>query len=413
MKSASERPATKRVRRQTARVWLALALFRALSASAGDAADSPWDVHFFGTLGVATSSDDQAEFVRDLSQPDGVAGGDWSAKLDSMLGLQASYAFTPGLEGTAQVVSRYRHDGSWTPEVSWAFLNYAPDPGTHLRLGRMGTDFYFLADSRFVGYSYLPVRPSGDYFGSLPFFRLDGFDASRAWTLGDGLLRGKVFAGISGGKGPSEQYQWDLDDSPMLGGNLSYQEGAWTFRVGYARLRHAHDLPLRESLLGQGVPAPIAEAAASALSVTDKWSGFYSVDAVYDQGPLQVQLSLSKVGQDNPFFQDTYAGYLLAGYRVGELTPFAGYSWAHSAQQTVTTGNAFADPVIAIITPWTHTHQHTYTLGLRWDFRRNMDLKLQWDAIRGRPESVMPYRWETAAWRGKTDVFSLTLDFAF
>jgi hypothetical protein len=39
----------------------------------------------FGTLGMVRSSSNQAEFIRDLSQPGGSAGR-WTAKTDSLVG---------------------------------------------------------------------------------------------------------------------------------------------------------------------------------------------------------------------------------------------------------------------------------------------------------------------------------------
>ena len=53
------------------------------------------------------------------------------------------------------------------------------------------------------------------------------------------------------------------------------------------------------------------------------------------------------------------------------------------------------------------------TLGLRWDFRTNMDLKLQYDAVRGSSDSILPTRRDTPGWNGRTDVISIVTDFIF
>ena len=62
-----------------------------------------------------------------------------------------------------------------------------------------------------------------------------------------------------------------------------------------------------------------------------------------------------------------------------------------------------------------HLDQKTFTLGARWDFRRNMALKAQVDMIRGSPESIYlrPPNSITPQFDGRINVFSLTLDFAF
>lgn len=57
--------------------------------------------------------------------------------------------------------------------------------------------------------------------------------------------------------------------------------------------------------------------------------------------------------------------------------------------------------------------QHTYTLGVRWDFRRDMALKAQLDMIRGEPDSLYTFRNEAPGWNGRSNVVTLTLDFVF
>jgi hypothetical protein len=62
-----------------ARSWLAASLL--VCAFSGHAqaenVEPAFALRGFGTLGLARSSSDQAEFVRDLSQPVGIKGGHW------------------------------------------------------------------------------------------------------------------------------------------------------------------------------------------------------------------------------------------------------------------------------------------------------------------------------------------------
>jgi hypothetical protein len=131
----------------------------------------------FGTVGLARSSSDTAEYVRDLSQPRGLTKN-WSGKIDSVLGVQANLSLGKQTEGVVQVLSRYRYDGSFGPEISWAFLRHDFAPELQVRAGRLGTEFYMLADSRLVGYSNLTVRPPPDFFVPLIFTNFDGVDAT-------------------------------------------------------------------------------------------------------------------------------------------------------------------------------------------------------------------------------------------
>lgn len=360
----------------------------------------------FATLGAVRTSTDDVEFVRDLSQARG-AKKNWTAKTDSLLGLQADWQPTPQWQVTVQGLSRYRFDRTFQPEFSWAFVKYQPDPNISLRLGRLGTEFFMQADSRWVGYSFLSVRPAGDYFWYLPFHTIDGADASLNQVVGEGVLRSNLFYGISRGKAPLADEQWNISGSPMLGGYLEYQHGPWTGRVGYANIRFAHDLPLVPVLASEGVS--ISPADAQLLQLEGKRSHYYALGLVYDQGPLQVQAMLNRIDQGTRALEDSSAAYVLAGYRVREWTPYLGVSRVYSRRA----GNG-KGPVVAAVRASSHSDQKTVFVGTRWDFARNLALKAQWDRVRGRPASIFPYRMEDVArWNGKVDVFSLSLDVVF
>lgn len=140
---------------------------------------------------------------------------------------------------------------------------------------------------------------------------------------------------------------------------------------------------------------------------------------VYDNGPLQVQLMLSEIRHDSAIFENSRSGYLIAGYRIGEVTPFAGYSWTRSSPKTLSTGLPDVGPLavlnatLASTLADSHSDQHTTILGARWDFRRNLALKAQLDHVRGTPQSIFPYRGEKPGFNGNLNVLSLTLDFIF
>ena len=174
----------------------------------------------FGTLGGPYNLDGQAGFIRDKTQPEGARGDgvDWA--IDSRLGLQATWRPSEDFESTLQLVSKYRNDGGYRPQVTWAFLKYAFDPDAQVRVGRLGYDIYLLAESRDVGYSYLWVRPPVDSFGQVYNSYFDGLDLTLANSLGDGVLRGKLFLGQMTGTIPTSfpDLEYDLDGSILWGG---------------------------------------------------------------------------------------------------------------------------------------------------------------------------------------------------
>lgn len=377
----------------------------------------------FGTLGIARSDTNDARFVRDQTQPRGI-GKSPNAKLDSLLGLQAYFRATDSLELVAQAISRYGAQDDFRPELSWAFAKYSITPNLTLRGGRMGTEFYMLADSRHVGYSYLTVRPQVDFFGALAFHHVDGADLTGTVALGDGIVKGKVFAGRANEVTPIGSEFFSLRGNPMAGGYLDYQQGNWQWRATFAQMTFKHDLPrpvadLRAALLATGIAS--AASAAEQIALEDTRSRFYSVGGVYDRGPLQVQAMLSRIRHESASYQDSQSGYVLAGYRLGQVTPFGGYSWTRSKAKEVSSGLPNFVPAFAQINDGlagslarVHTDQKTYTLGARWDFRQNMALKSQLDMIRGKPDSIFLYPTSNpGAFDGKLNILSLALDFVF
>ncbi|MBS1161233.1 MAG: hypothetical protein H6R15_3652 [Proteobacteria bacterium] len=391
--------------------WRVLLVLLLLGGQVGAEETSNLSLNGFGTLGAVRTTSRDVEFVRDLSQPRGAVDR-WDAKVDSILGLQANWRLNPELEAVVQAVSRYRYDKTYTPEISWAYLKYDPTPQLSLRAGRLGTEFFMMADSRQVGYSYLPVRPPGDFFWYLPFYSINGADASLTLPVGDNVVRGKVYYGISEGKIPYGQWQWKLDGSAMVGGYLDYQLGAWLVRASYANIRFNHNMPIVDLLTARSLPTPIIRQVDDYLAAANTRSHYYSLGAIYDSGPWQLQLMLNKITQGSEIFESSSAGYVLAGYRIGQVTPYVGFSWIRSEKRGPM-NNPVLDPLLDVIKAESHANQNTTILGARWDFARNLALKAQWDGIRGEPASIFPFREEQDAWRGKMDVFSISMDFVF
>ena len=85
---------------------------------------------------------------------------------------------------------------------------------------------------------------------------------------------------------------------------------------------------------------------------------------------------------------------------VASGLPDAGQGALINAALTQVPGQSYAD-------------QHTVSMGVRWDFRRDMALKLQADLIRGQRDSAYMFRRESLRWDGDTNIFSLALDFVF
>ncbi|NEV62091.1 hypothetical protein [Thiorhodococcus minor] len=382
--------------------WLALTLGTPFLAFCEPA---PFALSGFGTLAIARSTDGSAQFVRNLSQPEGL-GTSWRFENDSSLGIQANIGVREDLEAVAQVVTHYRYDGRATPDLTWGFLRYDPSPTWTLRAGRLGTEFYLLADSRMVGYSYVTVRPPVDFYGTLPFNYMNGADLAVTSLLpSGGLVTGKLYGGVSRERAPlGKDPDFDMSGSVLAGAYLDVHKGPWQVRLSHTRMRFKNDLPL--DYLYDALP----EATADALRVAGEWTHFTSLGMSYDASPFQAQLMVSKTGNTHAAFQDTWAGYLVLSYRVGELTPFVGLSAAKSSPKRLSHP---LPPYTDLYLQDFHSDQRSLFFGARWDFMKNTCLKAQVDVIRGQADSEFLYVWETSEWDGSMAVLSLSLDFVF
>lgn len=385
-------------------------------------AGEPLKIQGFGTVGGAYNTDGGAEYIRDRSQPNGTRGDGFGWAVDTRLGIQATWRPSESVAGILQLVTKQRYDGTWRPQVSWAFLKHAFDPDTELRVGRLGYDVYPMSDSRDVGYSYLWVRPPVDYFGQVHYSHIDGLDLTSVHLLGDGVVRGKLFAGQLNESGATPQGgEYDMRGSTLWGGYVEYQDPHWQIRGGGGVMRLEHAYPLyrsvQEALEKTGVA--VALALADELCVRDKEMRFFAAGVAYDNGPLQSQFQLRYLDSETPAYAGNIAGYWSVGYRFGRWTPYIVYSRIESEHPDPDTGFpdtpewAPLDAAVDQVVEATQADQDTLSLGARFDFVRNAALKLQIDWTESRDNPSLLWLDADPSWDGSAVVLSASVDFIF
>ena len=386
---------------------------QAAEASAGIEEDA-FSIQGFGTLGVARSSNGDAHILRSIRQPEGI-GDEWSAKQDSLLGVQAQYRFNEQVDALIQAASYYRDDGSFRPDVTAAFLKFDLDPRFSVRVGRVGLDLLMLADTRMVGYSYIPIRPVSESY-NVPLNYLDGVSARWRLPIGEGVMSVEGTAGVAREDLP----HYEFSGSRGVKGSIDYQIGAWQFRYFYARAKLAHE---NESLtpLRQGLSMTPASQLADKLNIEGTTGVYESLGVGYDNGDWQLQMVLDAMRYENPTLPNGHALHLLVGRRMGDVTPYVGYSRAKIDPKSLQTGlpdmpwyqPLNAGLAKAMKVSGTRMDSETFTLGARWDFRRNMALKTQVDFVRGGKSASMLVEDTDPDWNGKTTMVSVSLDFVF
>lgn len=366
----------------------------------------------FGTLGLARTTNDGAQYLRTINQAEGISNH-WSANNDSLLGVQAAYRFNHSLSAAVQGISSYRYDGSFKPSLSAAYLKYDVSPTFSILAGRMATEFVIGSNSRSIGYSYATVRPAVEFFGMVPFNYGDGLGLQTHTPLGDGLINGDFFVGKAREHMPS----YSFDNADMIRGSIGYAQTNWQVRYLYGQAKLASDVPaiepLREALVGVG-----ASDTASALGMKDSIGRYQSIGIDYDDGLWQTQAAFSTIRETTALFQNTKSAYVLVSRRLGKITPFIQYGWAKSQAKSRETGLPDAyfgtlNQQVAMALGFYRLNQHTTSIGARWDIQRNVALKGQVDFVRAAPDSKLLFSNISNEWNGRSTVLSLSLDFIF
>lgn len=398
---------------------LGLAFALSVPAQAARFLDGRLSVNGFGTLGAVYNDHNDAEYIRDITQKSGPAGG-WNGNVDSRLGLQLGWLFNTEFDAVVQGVSRYNQRGNYDPQLTWAFLRYAPDPGLQLRVGRVGLDTYMLADSRDVGYSYLWMRPPVDYYGIRHLTHLDGVDLVLRRPLGPGLLWGKLYAGRADERvaGEAEDLILDAAGSQIYGGHINYELGAWRLQLGATELRYKFSAPssyyaqireLENLALSPFLPpetrSVLQTTAALLRDIVEPVNvQLTSIGVAYDRGRFQAQAMLGYANRPEKEF-DTTSAFATVGYRIGQVTPYLTLSASHTDGLRLRDLGLPLDGTFGV-------SQRTLSLGARYDFATNLAAKTQLDLVDVRQTGLL-WRRADPSWQGTATVFSLGLDFIF
>ncbi len=329
-------------------------LFAAAAAdvAAADSGQSMFTFSGFGSLGLSHSSESRGDYVQDSGIPKGPGlSENWSTANDSRIAVHLAADFTPKVSAVLQVISEYHIGNTFQPEVEWANVKYAFTPDIYIRIGRTELPTFLDSKNKDVGYSYPWVRPPLELYHQLAISSSDGIDAMYRLEIGE--ARNSIKAVF--GRNEIERVTSSSTSRNMWGIFDVIEYGPATFNIGYQERESASKNLTTE--------------------ITGPWvrNSDLSFGASYDPGDWFVisewmqRKSTYKVG----------AMYVSAGYRVKKFTPFLTYS--QNSPGSFLPGIAAPSPNTIRLAGRT---QSTVSMGVRWDFRNNTDLKLQYDQVR-------------------------------
>jgi hypothetical protein len=394
--------------------------FSSVAALAQDAGADRFALRGFGTLGVTTHDTDGIEFRRNVSQADGAEAHTLNLQTDSLAGLQLKANLASRLDFTLQGVTRQTARGSWSPHVTQAFVRYSPDESLVLRAGRFGYDIYLLAESRQVGYSYVAVRPSQDFYGLVTNDEVDGLDAAWTTRLGPGVFKVRAFGGRSSDETAlADGTSWG-GRSDAIGAALDYGYRSFTARLAALRVSYGANDELRglgQFLVATGVPTSVA--IGEELVSSSQESQGLQFGVAYDDGPLQAQLLYGHIISDSISGPNVDAFQAQVGYRFKDFTPFVAFAKSQDRNPIRPTGLPAVPELLPVILSVQgmqeamRATQHTVSAGVRWDFAPNWALKAQADFARLRDSALNFDRRGPGAGEANVTVLTATLDFVF
>jgi hypothetical protein len=310
----------------------------------------------FGSLGVSHSSMRFGDYTLDSSIPTGSGlSEDWSTTNDSRIAGHMAAQITPTVSVVLQVDSEYHTGNTYEPEVEFVNVKYVFAPNAYIRVGRIALPTFLESENRDVGYTYAWIHPPVEVYRQEQITHSDGVDANYRLQIGEMGNSIKAVYGrstIATNDSPatstlSSKHLWGIFDT--------FEYGQTTIHAGYQE-RNTNSGYL---LTGQ----------------TGTWvkDSDLSVGVQYDTGDW---FAMSEWIQRKSTTKIS-AMYISTGYRVKKFTPYLIYS--QNSPGSFLPG--FPPPSSNGIL-LTNRSQSTVSLGVRWDFRRNTDFKLQYDQVK-------------------------------
>lgn len=381
-----------------------------------------WKFSGFGTLGAVHASTRSADFTSSVLRATGAGYSErWSPDVDSRLGAQLDLSLGRW-SGVVQVVSEQNLEGSYRPRVEWANVKYQVTPDLALRAGRIALPVFLAADYRKVGYTLPWVRPPVEVYGALPVSSSDGVDATWRWSTGAMRHATQAFFGRTDTRLYEDRR---LKAHGIAGLSHSIERGALSARMSVltARLSTPIGIELFNALRTLG---PQGAALARRYEIEDKRVSMANAGFSYDPGAWFLNAEVGR-SHTNSLLGRTTSMYAGAGYRHGNLTPYAGYAKvrAHGATRDPGLPLAGLPPrlaaTVAVVNAGLNTYlstipiQSTMSAGLRWDLMTDAALKMQYDRVRPTDGSRGTLINQQAGFRsGQTvHVASVALDFVF
>lgn len=310
-------------------------------------------------------------------------------KQQTLLGLQASYKFTPRISLTTQFIAQTGDQKE--SRVEWLYLTYSPTSDLQFKLGRQRTPFFNYSDTIDVGFAYPWINLPQQVYTSYFFSYFDGLLASYQWDH-------KYFTSsleAYWGKFNDDIYianqvvEADVDDFHGIIGNINYNN--WALRTSFHEGSANVNLPQLSNFQAILNQQGFIESANSLKA--DGKASFYQISINYENIDYFLRSELTKVNADFLIVPDMESAFISIGYNFLSYVTYLTFA---------ITDHKYGEPANEIplgISPEIDVlgqgYQATFnnlpndssksvSIGARWDFKTNLAFKTEITRILGK-----------------------------
>jgi hypothetical protein len=290
---------------------------------------------------------------------------------ESLLGIQIKKDFSPTFSATTQLISRANNPNAGSkPTIDWAYATWSPseDSAWTFQAGKMRIPLYYYSDYLYIGYAYPWVRPAADVYG-WPIYAYNGANVSYRTQLGKTEWAATASAWTGGYTQKNDAYDTLIyyttptheSWKKIMGVSVAVNNGIFDFRAMYMRYKDT---------LWQDNPA-----GGRINLVDDQSTKIMGISGNMDYKNWLVKAEVDRYEQVDlgKGLNNIYKYALIGvGYQFGEWTPMLTYS-QYSTVNEPTEG------------------RKTQYLSLRWDFRKDTSLKLQYDISKDKSHYSYPF----------------------
>lgn len=416
--------------------WSVLAvsglLFLCATSVLADAQPSPVRISGYGTLAYSWDNNPQLAPIRDITQrpqDDFSTGETW--RLDSRIGVQASYQHSPQVGALAQLVLRDQTKQEFNDLVELAYLDVQPSEHLRLRVGRIGYDAFLMSDHRNLGYAYAWVRPPTEFYGWIPIFSLDGADLTHEWNADDARWRIRAQAGVSKLWIPMGDANFHFKGDSLWSLSVQREEGSWRLKAGLSGFVSGAEVQSLEPLyagLDQVAAVPVPGIADEATTLRNEMRfgdvrlRYATLGLAYDDGTWLVQTELGRTWTQSAMTAPGWNGYGVVGRRIQAWTPYVMLSASRPQDNVLAPLNdwsvigqrPFQATAYRVVNS-SRADQTTLAVGARWDIHPRAAMKFQWENTRIEPMGYAQWFRSSGVFEhgSQVNLFTVGIDFLF